>query len=86
MADILREINALYTDPTEGFNEIARTLDVDESNALAPREKITCLLIGNHSAGKSSFINCRHRQCGVLATLSHIVVNIAINSTTLVIV
>lgn len=24
---------------------------------LPPREKITCLLVGNHSAGKSSFIN-----------------------------
>lgn len=24
---------------------------------LAPRKKITVLLIGNHSAGKSSFIN-----------------------------
>ena len=26
-------------------------------NLLAPRKKITVLLIGNHSAGKSSFIN-----------------------------
>lgn len=24
---------------------------------VAPREKVTVLLIGNHSAGKSSFIN-----------------------------
>jgi ribosome biogenesis GTPase A len=26
-------------------------------NLLAPRKKIVVLLIGNHSAGKSSFIN-----------------------------
>ena len=26
-------------------------------NLLAPRKKITILLLGNHSAGKSSFIN-----------------------------
>ena len=26
-------------------------------NLLAPRKKITVILIGNHSAGKSSFIN-----------------------------
>ena len=26
-------------------------------NLVAPREKITVLLIGNHSAGKSSFVN-----------------------------
>ena len=26
-------------------------------NLLAPRKKITVMLLGNHSAGKSSFVN-----------------------------
>jgi hypothetical protein len=39
--DILREINALYTDGDNGFATMAAALDVTESNALAPREKIT---------------------------------------------
>ncbi|KAF4523226.1 hypothetical protein B566_EDAN011764 [Ephemera danica] len=30
---------------------------------LAPRKKVTVLLIGNHSAGKSSFINCLTLSC-----------------------
>lgn len=37
-----------------GLITIARGLGL---NLLAPRKKITILLLGNHSAGKSSFIN-----------------------------
>ncbi|XP_060560459.1 uncharacterized protein LOC132720355 isoform X2 [Ruditapes philippinarum] len=51
---ILRECHSLYTDPDSGLVKIAENLDV---TLLAPRKKITVLLIGNHSAGKSSFIN-----------------------------
>ncbi|CAG0916245.1 unnamed protein product [Notodromas monacha] len=51
---ILRECHELYTDPQSGLVKIAEELGVQ---ILAPRKKITVLLIGNHSAGKSSFIN-----------------------------
>ncbi|XP_077995598.1 uncharacterized protein LOC144449060 [Glandiceps talaboti] len=51
---ILRECHTLYTDPEQGLIQIARKLGL---NLLAPRKKISVLLIGNHSAGKSSFIN-----------------------------
>lgn len=37
-----------------GLVKTAKDLDLD---LLAPRKKINVLLIGNHSAGKSSFIN-----------------------------
>ncbi|KAH9515139.1 hypothetical protein Btru_019316 [Bulinus truncatus] len=52
---ILKECHGLYTDPENGLVKIAESLGL---NLLAPRKKITVLLIGNHSAGKSSFINC----------------------------
>ncbi|TRY70520.1 hypothetical protein TCAL_10665 [Tigriopus californicus] len=51
---ILRECHALYTDETHGMVSIAQNVDL---KLLAPRKKITIMLIGNHSAGKSSFIN-----------------------------
>lgn len=51
---ILKECHSLYTDPESGLVKIAESLGV---SLLAPRKKITVLLIGNHSAGKSSFIN-----------------------------
>ncbi|KAL4223617.1 hypothetical protein ACF0H5_017086 [Mactra antiquata] len=51
---ILKECHGLYTDPDSGLVKIAESLDL---TLLAPRKKITVLLIGNHSAGKSSFIN-----------------------------
>jgi len=51
---ILKECHTLYTDPDHGLVTIAETLDL---KLLAPRKKITIMLIGNHSAGKSSFIN-----------------------------
>ncbi|XP_063713858.1 uncharacterized protein LOC134841746 [Symsagittifera roscoffensis] len=51
---ILRDVHQLYVDEDNGLVNIARSFAID---LLAPRKKITVLLIGNHSAGKSSFIN-----------------------------
>ncbi|XP_059163178.1 uncharacterized protein LOC131946434 [Physella acuta] len=51
---ILKECHSLYIDPENGLVKIAEGLGL---SLLAPRKKITVLLIGNHSAGKSSFIN-----------------------------
>lgn len=51
---ILKECHLLYIDPENGLVKIAESLGL---TLLAPRKKITVLLIGNHSAGKSSFIN-----------------------------
>ena len=39
------------------FVGLANIADSLGFSLLAPRKKITVLLIGNHSAGKSSFIN-----------------------------
>lgn len=36
---------------------------------LAPRKKINVMLIGNHSAGKSSFVNWYHRIDVILLDL-----------------
>ena len=51
---ILKECHKLYADTDNGLVEIATNLNM---KLLAPRKKITIMLIGNHSAGKSSFIN-----------------------------
>ncbi|XP_070572030.1 uncharacterized protein [Ptychodera flava] len=51
---ILKECHTLYTGEEQGIIKIAQKLGL---NLLAPRKKISVLLIGNHSAGKSSFIN-----------------------------
>ncbi|KAK2711687.1 uncharacterized protein LOC136025830 isoform X2 [Artemia franciscana] len=51
---ILKECHVLYTHPDNGLVKIAEELGF---TLLAPRKKITVILIGNHSAGKSSFIN-----------------------------
>lgn len=51
---ILKEIHNIYTDPKDGLVMIAKDVGLE---LLAPRKKINVLLIGNHSAGKSSFIN-----------------------------
>ncbi|CAG2218038.1 unnamed protein product [Mytilus edulis] len=51
---ILKECHSLYTEPENGMVKIAEGLGL---SLLAPRKKITVLMIGNHSAGKSSFIN-----------------------------
>ncbi|XP_043091737.1 uncharacterized protein si:ch211-11k18.4 [Puntigrus tetrazona] len=51
---ILRDCHQMYTDPDSGLITIAQTVGV---TLLPPRKKITVMLMGNHSAGKSSFIN-----------------------------
>ncbi|XP_065664065.1 uncharacterized protein LOC100199350 [Hydra vulgaris] len=51
---ILRECHALYTEKEKGLIKIAESVGV---GLLAPRKKITIMLMGNHSAGKSSFVN-----------------------------
>lgn len=51
---ILKESHTLYADEERGLNVISKKLGL---RLLAPRKKINVLLIGNHSAGKSSFIN-----------------------------
>jgi len=51
---ILKDVFELYADGKKGLVEAARTVGL---TLLPPRKKITILLIGNHSAGKSSFIN-----------------------------
>ncbi|KAM8845754.1 uncharacterized protein AB9W97_000751 [Spinachia spinachia] len=51
---ILRDCHQLYTDPDSGLISVAESVDV---KLLPPRKKITVMLMGNHSAGKSSFIN-----------------------------
>lgn len=51
---ILRECYELYTSEDKGLVKCAGELGIA---LLVPRRKITVLLIGNHSAGKSSFIN-----------------------------
>ena len=52
---ILRDCHNVYTDPKDGLVNIAKEVGIDD--ILAPRKKINILLIGNHSAGKSSFVN-----------------------------
>ncbi|TRY59865.1 hypothetical protein DNTS_035278 [Danionella cerebrum] len=51
---ILRDCHQMYIDPDSGLIKIAQTVGV---TLLPPRKKITVMLMGNHSAGKSSFIN-----------------------------
>ncbi|XP_034449954.1 uncharacterized protein si:ch211-11k18.4 [Hippoglossus hippoglossus] len=51
---ILRDCHQLYADPVSGLITVAESVGV---KLLAPRKKITVMLMGNHSAGKSSFIN-----------------------------
>ncbi|KAG9342887.1 hypothetical protein JZ751_015103 [Albula glossodonta] len=51
---ILRDCHQIYIDADSGLITLAQSVGV---NLLAPRKKITVMLMGNHSAGKSSFIN-----------------------------
>uniref|UniRef100_A0A3Q0R8T6 Si:ch211-11k18.4 n=1 Tax=Amphilophus citrinellus TaxID=61819 RepID=A0A3Q0R8T6_AMPCI len=51
---ILRDCHELYTEPDSGLITVAESVGV---KLLPPRKKITVMLMGNHSAGKSSFIN-----------------------------
>lgn len=51
---ILKECHSLYVDSEHGLVKIASSLGV---RLLPPRKKIIVMILGNHSAGKSSFIN-----------------------------
>ncbi|XP_046904453.1 uncharacterized protein si:dkey-98f17.5 [Hypomesus transpacificus] len=51
---ILKECHSLYIDNENGLVKIASGLGV---RILPPRKKIIVMIMGNHSAGKSSFIN-----------------------------
>ncbi|XP_042242161.1 uncharacterized protein LOC121879567 [Homarus americanus] len=51
---ILKECHNLYTDAENGLVAIGESLGL---KLLPPRKKINVMLMGNHSAGKSSFIN-----------------------------
>lgn len=51
---ILKECHSLYVDTEHGLVKIANSLGV---RLLPPRKKIIVMIMGNHSAGKSSFIN-----------------------------
>ncbi|KAL6476722.1 hypothetical protein MHYP_G00152210 [Metynnis hypsauchen] len=51
---ILRDCHNMYIQPDSGLITIAQSVGV---TLLPPRKKITVMLMGNHSAGKSSFIN-----------------------------
>lgn len=51
---ILRECHRLYTEEDKGLIPIGESVGI---SLLAPRKKITVMLMGNHSAGKSSFVN-----------------------------
>ncbi|CAF1239840.1 unnamed protein product [Rotaria sp. Silwood1] len=51
---IVNEIENIYHHPDTGLVTIARWLGL---SIMAPNKKISILLIGNHSAGKSSLVN-----------------------------
>ncbi|KAL4636109.1 hypothetical protein GN956_G13723 [Arapaima gigas] len=51
---ILKECHDLYVDGNNGLVKIADNLGL---TLLPPRKKIIVMIMGNHSAGKSSFIN-----------------------------
>ncbi|XP_048868829.1 uncharacterized protein LOC125741665 isoform X4 [Brienomyrus brachyistius] len=51
---ILQECHQMYTEVDNGLISLAQSVGV---TLLPPRKKITVMLMGNHSAGKSSFIN-----------------------------
>ncbi len=53
-ADIMKEVHQLYTADKDGIMALGRSVGV---SIHAPRRKVNVLIIGNHSAGKSSFIN-----------------------------
>ncbi|KAH0626564.1 hypothetical protein JD844_001626 [Phrynosoma platyrhinos] len=51
---VLREAHSLYVHPGHGLVTIGTRLGL---TLLPPRRKVTVMVMGNHSAGKSSFIN-----------------------------
>ena len=59
---VLRQVYNLYAKPTKdqycgdrGIIEMAEDVNL---KLLPPRNKATVMILGNHSSGKSSFINC----------------------------
>lgn len=59
---VLRKVYDLYNHPTtaqncgdKGIVDMARDVGISK---LCPRNKATVMILGNHSSGKSSFINC----------------------------
>lgn len=52
---IMQQVHELYTQADEGVVALARGVGI--STIHPPRRKVNVLVIGNHSAGKSSFIN-----------------------------
>jgi hypothetical protein len=62
-AQILEDVFALYTSPytlkhvgSVGLEAIGKETSIDPP-IMHPRRRVTVMVIGNHSAGKSSFIN-----------------------------
>ena len=53
-SELLTSLNELYTQPYIGISSISELLSEVETK---PDDRLTILLIGNHSAGKSSFVN-----------------------------
>ena len=53
---VLKACHDIYTKPESGLVSLAESID-ESINLLVPRKKISILLMGNHSAGKSSFTN-----------------------------
>ncbi|XP_046684001.1 sarcalumenin-like isoform X1 [Homalodisca vitripennis] len=51
---LFRQLSELYNHPKNGLITIGQKINLD---ILPPKKKVTILLVGNHSAGKSSFIN-----------------------------
>lgn len=51
---ILSECHKIYTEKEKGLIDMGKSVGLQ---LMAPRKKIVVMLIGNHSAGKSSFIN-----------------------------
>ncbi|KAJ0407803.1 hypothetical protein ATCC90586_006279 [Pythium insidiosum] len=51
---IMSEVHSLYTRADDGIAALARQVGL---TVHPPRRKVNVLIIGNHSAGKSSFIN-----------------------------
>lgn len=51
---ILQSINQIYTGSNDGLVAIGRTL---RESVIPPRKRACVLVLGNHSAGKSSFVN-----------------------------
>jgi len=53
---VLKACHDIYTREEYGLTTLAKNID-EKIDLLVPRKKISILLMGNHSAGKSSFIN-----------------------------